>query len=32
MSDFETFEVPNFLLQKGAVLPRVRLTYATRGR
>jgi homoserine O-acetyltransferase/O-succinyltransferase len=31
MSDVETFEVPNFLLQKGAVLPTVRLAYATRG-
>jgi len=31
MSEFQTFEVPNFLLQKGAVLPRARLSYATRG-
>ena len=27
----ETFEVPNFLLQKGGVLPTARLAYATRG-
>ena len=32
MSDFETFEAPNFLLQKGGVLPVARLAYATRGR
>ena len=31
MSDFETFEAPNFLLQKGGVLPVARLAYATRG-
>jgi homoserine O-acetyltransferase/O-succinyltransferase len=31
MSDFETFEVPNFLLQKGGILPTARLAYATRG-
>ena len=31
MSDFEVFEVPNFLLQKGGVLPTARLAYATRG-
>ena len=31
MSDFETFEVPNFLLQKGGLLPTARLAYATRG-
>ena len=31
MSGFETFEVPNFLLQKGGVLPTARLAYATRG-
>jgi homoserine O-acetyltransferase/O-succinyltransferase len=32
MSDFETIEVPNFLLQKGGMLPTARLAYATRGR
>ena len=31
MSGFETFEVPNFLLQKGGTLPTARLAYATRG-
>ncbi len=31
MSGFETFEAPNFLLQKGGVLPTARLAYATRG-
>jgi homoserine O-acetyltransferase len=31
MSDFEIFEVPNFLLQKGGILPAARLAYATRG-
>jgi homoserine O-acetyltransferase len=31
MTDFATFEVPNFLLQKGGILPQVRLAYATRG-
>ena len=31
MSGFETFEVPNFLLQKGGILPTARLAYATRG-
>ncbi len=31
MSGYETFEVPNFLLQKGGVLPTARLAYATRG-
>ena len=31
MSDFETFEVPSFLLQKGGVLPLARLAYATYG-
>ena len=30
MSDFEIFEVPNFLLQKGGFLPTARLAYATR--
>ena len=29
MSDFEVFEVPDFLLQKGGVLPTARLAYAT---
>jgi len=32
MSDFETFEVPDFMLQKGGVLPTARLAYATRGK
>ena len=32
MSDFEVFEVPGFLLQKGGVLPTARLAYATRGK
>ena len=31
MSDFEIFEAPNFLLQKGGILPTARLAYATRG-
>ncbi len=31
MSGFETFEVPNFLLQKGGVLPTARLAYTMRG-
>jgi homoserine O-acetyltransferase/O-succinyltransferase len=31
MSGFETFEVPNFLLQKGGTLPTARLAYATCG-
>ena len=31
MSGYETFEVPNFLLQKGGILPTARLAYATRG-
>ena len=31
MSGFETFEVPNFLLQKGGALPTARLAYTTRG-
>jgi homoserine O-acetyltransferase/O-succinyltransferase len=31
MSDVEVFEVPNFLLQKGGILPTARLAYATRG-
>ena len=31
MSGFETFEVTNFLLQKGGTLPTARLAYATRG-
>jgi homoserine O-acetyltransferase/O-succinyltransferase len=31
MSGFETFEAPNFLLQKGGILPTARLAYATRG-
>jgi homoserine O-acetyltransferase len=31
VSSFETFEVPNFLLQKGGLLPTARLAYATRG-
>src|SRR4051812_25366358 len=31
MSGFETFEVTNFLLQKGGVLPTARLAYTTRG-
>lgn len=32
MSGYETFEVPDFLLQKGGVLPTARLAYVTRGR
>jgi homoserine O-acetyltransferase/O-succinyltransferase len=31
MSGFETFEVPNFRLQNGGILPTARLAYATRG-
>ncbi len=31
MSGYETFEVPDFLLQKGGVLPTARLAYVTRG-
>lgn len=31
MSEFETFEAPNFLLQKGGMLPLVRLAYRTLG-
>jgi homoserine O-acetyltransferase/O-succinyltransferase len=31
MSDFTMFEVPNFQLQKGGILPAARLAYATRG-
>jgi homoserine O-acetyltransferase/O-succinyltransferase len=31
MSAFETFEVSNFVLQRGGILPTVRLAYATRG-
>jgi homoserine O-acetyltransferase len=31
MSDFETFAVANFMLQKGGVLPTARLAYVTRG-
>ncbi|WP_191059990.1 alpha/beta fold hydrolase [Geminicoccus harenae] len=32
MSDVDTFEVPNFMLQKGGVLPTAKLAYATRGK
>jgi homoserine O-acetyltransferase len=31
MSDFEVFEVPDFMLEKGGVLPTARLAYVTRG-
>lgn len=31
MSDFEIFEVQNFMLQRGGMLPTARLAYATRG-
>jgi homoserine O-acetyltransferase len=31
MSDFVTFKVPNYLLQKGGILPVTRLPYARRG-
>jgi homoserine acetyltransferase len=31
MADHEVFEVPNFVLQKGAMLPVARLAYKTVG-